>query len=63
MNLLNTVSKFNEVIYLFGRYNKLDEFLVMGQFNLVVAKDVYLLYALLKQCIAQDNMVEQQIKP
>ena len=36
---------------MFGRYNKLDEFFIMGDFNLVLAKDIYLLYGLMKECI------------
>lgn len=51
INLLSTACSCNEVIYMFGRYNKLDEFFVMGDFNLTLAKDIELLYALMRQCI------------
>lgn len=40
-------------MYIFGRYSHLDEFLIIGVFNLLLAKDIYLLYDLLKQYINQ----------
>lgn len=45
---MNSACKCNEVIYIFARYKNFDQFGVMGEFNLVMAKDIGLLYGLLK---------------
>lgn len=41
-----------KVIYVMARYRQFDEFFVVGEFNMVMAKDCSMLYGVLRQEIS-----------
>ena len=46
------------MIYIFARYKHFDEFGIMGEFNMVMARDVGLLYDLLKEYLRKGEEVK-----